>query len=353
MTLLPEKDGVDAPKWSDADVDARVKQAAEAADATPEAMYNMGAWLKSKGRAAEAGPWFEKAAAGKPNFDKAIAALGLVLVQEGRLPEAEAKFDAAMKIDPANAIANAFRAARSLSKKSYTDAINMARDGLVSDPDSHDAYAVLAAAYLEMGLIDAGLLVARNALSLDAADGQIENLMGIMFGKQNEVRQAVKMFSKATTDSPEIYEAWMNLGLVTLGYKDLKTAGDSFDRALALKPTSRDARLSKAIVLRGSNQGQESLKILKGLAGERADADVHFNMCLLYQENLSQEEKALDECSTFVSMIPADHPKRKEVERRIEGIKITIEALRSVPPAAPAAGDEGAAVPPAEGGPAQ
>lgn len=331
MTFLAEKEGIDPPKWADANLEDRVRQAAEAADATPEALYNMGALQKGKGRLAESRSWFERAVSARADFDKAIAAIGFVLAQEGRISEAEAQFKAALKIDPANAIASAFYAARALSKRSFTEAINLARDGLVSDPDSRDAYAVLGAAYLEMGLIDAGLLVARNAISLDPTDGQIQNLMGIMFGRQTEVRQAVKMFSKAAQDAPELYDAWMNLGLVTLAYKDLKTAGDAFDRALSLKPASRDARLAKAVVLRGQNQGDAAMKILKELGSERQDPDVHFNLCLVYQENLSREEDALDECGKFLAMIPADHPKRKEVSRRIEGIRITIEALKDSP----------------------
>ncbi len=340
MTLLAERDGQDIPKWSDPNLENRVRNAAQAPDATPEAMYNMGAWLKSTGKKAEARQWFDRTLAARPDFDKAQAAIGMLLFEEGRTPDAEAWFGKAVEIDPANAIANAYYGWQAIAKGNFTDAIDVARVGLISDPDSRDAYAVLAAAYIGMGQIDAGLLVARNALSLDPTDGQIENLMGIMFLKQDEVRQAVKMFAKASVDAPMIYEAWMNLGLVTLGYKDFKSAGEAFGKALELRPTARDPRLSNAIVLRGTDQGDAALKILKALVAEREEPEVHFNLCLLYQENLSEEELALDECNAFLATAAKNHPRRREVEKRVEGIRMTIEALKDSGGFAPAAPEE-------------
>jgi len=327
MTLLAERDGQDIPKWSDPNLETRVRNAATAPDTTPEALYNMGAWLKSMGRKAEARTWFDRVLAVKPGFDKAQAAVGMLLFEEGNVADAEAWFARAVAIDPANAIANAYYGWQAIQRRDFPEAINVARIGLISDPDSRDAYAVLAAAYIGMGQIDAGLLVAQNALSLDPADGQIENLKGLMFLRQGEVRQAVKMFEKASIDSPMLYDAWMNLGLVTLGYKDFNSSGTAFQKALELKPTSRDARISLAIVERGSDRGAEALKILTGLASQADDPEAHFNLCLLYQENLADADKALDECTTFMSMTPATHPRRREVEKRIEGIKMTIEAL--------------------------
>jgi tetratricopeptide (TPR) repeat protein len=328
VSLLSEKEGVDAPKWSDAAVEDRIIKAAAAPDATAEALYNKGAWLKTQGKNAEARTWFDKALAKNPRLGEAQASIGVLLNDEGKTSEAETYFKRALEVDPANAIANNYYAARALASRDFTGAINLARIGLVSDPDSRDAYAVLAAAYLEMGLIDAGMLVARNALSLDAADGQIETILGMMYLKRDEVRQAVKMFAKAVVDAPGLFEAWMDLGLVTLSYKDFKSSEEAFRKAVELQPTSRDARISLAIAYRGANRGQEALAILKALAAGPRDPDVHFNMCLLYQENMSAEDKALVECQTFLSMIPKDHSKRKEVERRIEGIEATISALK-------------------------
>lgn len=346
MTLLAERDGVEIPKWSDENLETRVRDAAAAADATPSAFYNMGAWLMSTGRTSEARGWFDKALAVKPDFDKAQAAIGMLLVDQGNRQEAETWFAKAVQLDEANAIANAYYGWQAVNSKEFTRAVNLARVGLISDPDSRDAYAVLAAAYLGMGQIDAGLLVARNAIGLDANDGQIENLMGVMFLKQDEVRQAVKMFEKATIDSPNLFEAWMNLGLVTLGYKDFATAGDAFHKALALRPASVEARMSLAIVERGTDRGEEALKILTDLVKEADSPELHFNLCVLFQENLAQETKALEECERFIAMAPQDHPRRREVLKRIEGIKLTIEALGSS--VDQGTGEAPAAEPPAE-----
>ena len=192
-----------------------------------------------------------------------------------------------------------------------------------------DAYEVLGAAYLEMGLTDVGVLVGRNALGLSPSDGPIQNLLALTFLKTGEVRQAVQLFQKAVHDDPRLFDARMNFGAVTLAYKDATTALEQFAEAARLRPASTDARLGQAVAMRGLNKGEDALRILSDIAKDPNNADVRFNLCLVYQENLNKLELAVNECDAFLRLAAPNHPKRKEATRRLEALRLEIEATKS------------------------
>ena len=327
-TLLAEREGAEAPKWTDAGVETRIREAAQAAGATAEALYNMGSLAMSKRDLAGAKSWYGKAIEKKPDFVAAISRLGLVALAEGREADAVAQFDRALDLDPADAGANTYYGAKALLAKDYVEAVNLARKALVSDPDSMDAYQILAATYLEMGLLDVGILVARNAIGIYPTNGAVQNLLGLIFLRMGEVRQAVQLFQKAANDDPELYDAHFNLGAVTLGYMDFATAADQFGKAVALRPGTRDALLGLAVAKRGAGDAEGAKRILDELAADPNGAAPHFNLCLLYQENLGDNEKALAECETFARLAGPQDPKAKAVQMRINGIRATIEVLR-------------------------
>ncbi len=326
-SLMAEKEGVDAPKWIDAGVADRVKQAANAPGATAEALYNMGAVYEVRDEYANAKTWYEKALAANPKLANAAARLGSVALAEGHPDVAQAQFDKALQIDPANSTAHNHAAAKMLQDKNYAEAINHARMALVADPDSMDAYLNLTVTYLEMKLIDLGVLVGRNALGIDARDAPIQNALGLIFLKKDEVRQGVQLIEKSANDDPALFDARLNFGAVTLSYKDYGTAAEQFSKAMQLRPKNVQAQMGLAAAYRGLGKGEEARKVLDDIVrADPGNPDPHYNLCLVYQETLqNMDQKALDECQTFVRMAPG-HAKKKEAERRIEGIKATMEA---------------------------
>jgi Flp pilus assembly protein TadD len=116
---------------------------------------------------------------------------------------------------------------------------------------------------------------------------------------------------------------------VTLSYKDYETAAGQFAKAVELRPKDTGARMGLATAYRGLGKVEEARKILDELAAAQPNnPDPHYNLCILFQEGMTgMEQKALAECETFVRMAPG-HAKKKEADRRIEGIKATIEAMR-------------------------
>lgn len=329
-TLVVEGEGLEAPNWTQAGVEQRIKDAASKENPTAEAIYNMASLLMAQGDVAQARTLYEKAIAMRPDFRAAISRLGYVDLAQGNEAAAVAQFAKALEIDPADSGANNYYAAKAFEKRDFVEAINLARKALVSDPDSMDSYMVLAASYLEMGLLDVGILVGRNAVSIYETNGDIQNILGIIFLKMGEVRQAVQIFEKAVRDDPKNFDARFNLASVTLGYMDFATASAQFDKALQIKPGHREATLGLAVAKRGADDADGAIKLLTELAKDPNYADPHFNLCLVYQENLGQHEKALTECRKFEQMVNPQDPRAKAVKMRISGIVTTIEVLKEV-----------------------
>jgi len=345
--LLQFREGKDAPRWTDSGVKSRIRNAAEGTGGSAAVMYNMGALLEVDGDLDGAVSWYKKAIAGNAGLADAVARLGMIALHRGDPGAAMSRFEEALKIDPANSVAHNYEAKKAIDAGDYAEAINHARMALVSDPDSMDAYLNLDAAYYEMGLLDVGVLVGRNALGLNSDDAPIQNMLGLIFSRRGKVRDAVRLFEDAVQDDHDLFDARMNLGAVTLGYKDFGIAATQFGKAVELRPASTSAKMGLAVAKRGMGEGKEALRILTGMADrDPGNADVRYNLCILRQETLGDYEKALSECRQFVNMVTA-HPKLKQAEHRIEGLEMIIEALEMEdvsPPAEEPVPEEGEAV---------
>lgn len=331
-TFIKETEEAEPPRWSDSDLEKRVKTNAEGGKANAEAIYNLGAYLEGIGDLKGAKEKYEKALQINPNLAIAEGRLGIIAISMGNPSEASLHFERAIKIDKANAVVHNQEAAKALLARNYIEAINHARMALVSEPENMDSYQILAATYLEMGLKEAAILVCHNALGIDPKDANIQNMLGIIFMKMGEVRQAVNMFEQAVANDPNLFDARMNLGAITLAYKDFHTAAEQFEKALSLKPTNTQAQMALATSYKGLGKGEEAKKLLLEVVKREPPnfADVHFNLCILYQEAFDDDEKALEECQTFMRLADPSHPKKKTAEVRIDGIKATIEAKKQV-----------------------
>jgi len=179
-----------------------------------------------------------------------------------------------------------------------------------------------------MGLLDAGTLVCRNAIGLDEKNAPIYNMLGLIFSKKGEVSQAAAMFEKAVQSDPNALDAHMNLGALTLGYKDFETAGEHFKRVLEKEPNNIQAKLGLSVALAKMERTQEAIATLQDLIKNMDLPEAHFNLCLVYQDNLGDYEKALTECERFLTIAGAQHPKAREVQLRIQGLKTMIDIKR-------------------------
>ena len=130
------------------------RRAAELAPADGGALNNYGAWLCANGRAAESLAWFDRALAapGYRTPASALANAGACAERGGQPGRAERDLRAAIRLDPENAVALAALAQLQYRKGGYLDARAFSQRRLAAAPA--DAHALLLASQIEEKLGD-------------------------------------------------------------------------------------------------------------------------------------------------------------------------------------------------------
>ena len=71
---------------------------------------------------------------------------------------------------------------------------------------------------------------------------------------------------------------------------------------------------------------------LQVIASDPRSEAANYNLCILLQEHLEDFAAALQQCQRLDQLLPGDHPRKKEVSNRLEGIALMLEDAPSSPP---------------------
>jgi len=334
------------------EIEGLLRKALELDPKLLEARQNLVLLHLYSGDAAAARAELDKLLQLEPNHASGRALRGLLLLRAGQTAEGRAELDAAVAVDPYNPIANAELAALAYKAGNDEEAIRLGRLALLIDSANVNAYVAIAMAYRHMGSANLAKLVCYNALGMSPKAAPIYNILGLLFLAEDQVKDAIVQFEKAVAFEPDFVEGRMNLGATMLNYGDFGGAFDQFDAVLKLQPDNVDAVLSRAVALRGLSKFPEAAEgYERVLSLKPGHLGALYNRCILYQEYLSEYEKALDHCRLMLQSIDKKHPDYKEMVDRVSGIEDTIKVMKqqkeqapAVPPAeAPAAPAEGAA----------
>ena len=292
------------------------------------AYYNLAVLLIQTDRASAAGAVLDEALQNNPNFGDA---LGLRAYLQGPEPRAEgiAYLNEALQVDSMSTIANNHKAKEALQQQKWADAVLHSRMALVGNPESINAYLNMGMAYYSQNQLDLALLVIRSGLRHDATNASLLNLEGLTLLKKDEVKEALARFNKAVTHHPGNFEAQMNAGALTMNYSDFESAFGHFDAASQIRPNDTEALLSRGVSLRGLERYDEAEAAFQSIGKQFPDDHrAQYNLCILYQEHITAYEKALIACDGYAQKIGSDHPKSTEMQKRTQGIRTMIEAMK-------------------------
>jgi Flp pilus assembly protein TadD len=187
--------------WSDA---ARLYE--HSLQATPRSAklhYNLGAVLEGRKDFAQASGEYNKAVGLEPNYEPALAGLGNVDLNLGRMKEASQMFQKALQLKPddVKAVTNYGTALQSLgefevAKAQYQRAISLA-------PGNDDAYCDLGVLLFQTGDADAAILQFDRAAKINPSDPiPLFNLAAI-YQKNGRPDLAVKLYERVLQLSPD------------------------------------------------------------------------------------------------------------------------------------------------------
>lgn len=179
----------------------------------------------------------------QPNFPDAYCNLADALKAKGHMPEAEESYNTALRLCPTHAYAFNNLACMKRDQQSKEEATRLYISALTVCPEFGTAHSNLAFVLHEQGKTTEAVLHYKEAIRIKST--QTEPKIGKVFEElQNATGTAMQCYMRAIEISPNLHDAYSNLGCVLKDLDKLPEAIASFREALKLKPDHHHAYLN-------------------------------------------------------------------------------------------------------------
>jgi tetratricopeptide (TPR) repeat protein len=316
--------------WTSAECSASEKSFERAADAQggsfAEAHYMAGLALS---RCGDSGAYkhYDEALKVDSKFCKARVGLGLRDLQSGRTAQAKSTFEQSIKDDPQCTSGYTNLAIIQRAQGQSDEALKNLRRALAIESDYLSAFNQMALLHYDRGRkgnaaeLDLAEVVCRQAQMLDADYAPIYNTWGLIKVYKGDVISALRFFQRAITLDPNLFEAQMNFGEVTISFRGYEDGRKAFSRAVELEPNNYDAVIGLGTALRGLERFSEAetqYERAKQLDTKRAEA--YFNLGVLYQDYMSGSVADLKKAKTFFSEFLKRAGKQTEFRSSVQDV---------------------------------
>jgi tetratricopeptide (TPR) repeat protein len=307
-----------------------------------EAVYMIGLTNENCGNASEAHNYYQRVLGMNDHFCGARVAMGVEQYRQGHVDQAMAEFTRAVHDDtrctegyvnlaiiqrrtPASAadalnnlrralaIDSGYLAAFNQMALLYYDQAVRANGGLetvqggvpagsalASDGDEGSHRHQTARQAQGSQMLDLAEVVCRQAQLINGNYAPIYNTWGLINMQQGNIIAALAKFERAFTLDPTMFEAYMNFGEITLGFRGYDDAAGAFQHATELRPQSYDAFIGLGAAKRGlqdPDAAEAAYRAAMAIDGNRPEA--YFNLGLLYQDYRTGSEPELRQAQEF------------------------------------------------------
>jgi Flp pilus assembly protein TadD len=149
-------------------------------------------------------------------------------------------------------------------------------------------------------MLDLAEVVCRQAQLINGDYAPIYNTWGLINMQQGNIIAALAKFERAFTLDPTLFEAYMNFGEITLGFRGYDDAAGAFQHATELRPQAYDAFIGLGAAKRGlqdPDAAEAAYRAAIAIDGNRPEA--YFNLGLLYQDYRTGAEAELRQAQDF------------------------------------------------------
>lgn len=293
------------------------------------AHFNLGSLYEEQGKFEKAARHFGRALNINKNHGPTMYRLAQVRVKQKRFESAYDIFNRLLAANPklknnTSMLSNLSTLQR--ENGNYEGALTSARKILVLDTTSVVAYRLIAQVYLKQAKYAGVHIVYRLSKKLKKDDPYLNNIRGMAYLKQKKEPEALVYFQKATSRLPTMFEAQMNLGLLSLKYNDYKRALVALSQAAKLKPKHKKALLALAIAQRTNDKLKSSEKTYMKLHKlDKNDPKVMLNLGILYVKFMRQPKKGQTWLRKYIGEktdIPSTHLAHKLLKQAENQIKM-------------------------------
>lgn len=215
-----------------------------ALSASPSAMaYEaLGNMLADEDRRPEAIALYEKGLRLKPGYGPGHVSLGVALFKEGRVAEAIGQYEEAARLMPASSIPLNNLGTALLAQGRPVEAMERYRQALLRAPGDADIHHNYGRALAGQGRAAEAIEQYREALRWRPDHYEAHADLGIALAGQGRLQEALPHFQEAVTLQPGNAEARNNLGLILVKVGRPAEAEAEFREALTLQPGFTEAR---------------------------------------------------------------------------------------------------------------
>jgi tetratricopeptide (TPR) repeat protein/2-polyprenyl-3-methyl-5-hydroxy-6-metoxy-1,4-benzoquinol methylase len=226
------------------------------------AMIDEGNALEEQGRIPEAMARYEAAIQADPRCARAHLNRGNILLAGAKLDEARSAYQLAIACEPHYAAAyfnlgnlNSRAGEFELALGNYQEAIGI-------NPDFADAFVAMANALDSLGRIAEAVESYQRALAINPGYAEVHFNLGMLAMRQGRHDEAVKSLLRAVEIKPDFAQARHTLDIELSKLEDLDVAEESFRRALAIEPESEGILYELAMILVARGKASEALPLL-------------------------------------------------------------------------------------------
>jgi tetratricopeptide (TPR) repeat protein len=210
-----------------------------------EAHYNLGGILFLQGKVPEAVAHYEQALRLNPDYAEAHNYLGLALWQTGKVPEAMAHYEQALRLNP----------------------------------DYAGAHNNLGVVLVQLGRMQEAIGHYEQALRLRPGNAEVHNNLGVVLVRLGRMQEAIGHYEQALRLKPDFALAHYNLGNVLVQAGRVQDGIGYYEQALRIQPDNAEAHNNLGNALAQSGRIQEAIwhheQALR-IAPDRAD--LHYNL---------------------------------------------------------------------------
>lgn len=275
------------------------------------AQFNAGVVWEECGQPDKAEPIYSGLISSAPKFDLAYNNLGVIFWKKGQDSKALDMFKRGVEANKLSA-----RAARNnvagLMRNQYitntdvtvfTEAEKSIQGVLALDSSNQAAYENLTRLYYDRGhlkdksyLVLADLVATQGVRVLKADNKEssdIYNIKGLLLLEKDNQVDALKTFKEAVRVEPNHIEANLNIGFISIRFRDYATAEASFQTALKSPAQQKNIEvwLALGVAQRGLKKYKEAEEsYVKASKLNASDPRPWFNLGVLYQDHMSTQD---------------------------------------------------------------
>lgn len=308
-------------RQSDRRARARFQAAIEIDGTLWEAWHNLGVLAFEAGESERAAEAFSEALDVNPAHRPSLVARAEAYRRAGHTRKARADYEDAVESQPDD-LAVRLRLASLLREiGEHDDAIATVREGLRRTGQSAAIYVELGLIYLDQDRLELCELVLNKASAMDQNSPAVENALALYALARGNDQEAFTHFDRAIALDPTTTDARYNAASVLLDAGDYARAAKALKELLDRAPADLDARVALGVALRGLGRYDRAKATWTRVAKRapkhsRVRSDALYNLFILELDFFMAPQKAKRALDRYMQNSPASHPKRKQAKAR-------------------------------------